>query len=178
MPPSVVRSSAHLGAGNGPLPDPGLRPTWRGLFLLVLTVLSLSAFYYFLTHRPVVPQEMNEAQLFALIKAGQVKTIVNEPDPSTGIRFLTGTYDLMVNGSVGRVAAFKVPVDLQLEPSLLSEIQQAGYKGIIETQNNRNLVFPVIINFVPLLIFGAWMCLVFVGLKRFLYKLALTFRGT
>src|SRR5476651_664059 len=76
--------------GNGSGPGPGSDQNWRGLILLFLTVLSMLALYYALIHPGVTQQEMTQADLFKLIHEGRVATLINEPDPSTGIRTLTG----------------------------------------------------------------------------------------
>jgi cell division protease FtsH len=159
--------------GNGSAPGPGSEQNWRGLVLLFLTLLTILAFYYFCVHPGIVQQEMTQADLFQLIKQGRVETIVNEPDPSTGIRTLTGTYKKPVNAVPGAPdtgeGAFKVPVDLSLNPYLASEIKQAGYPGIIETQNNSNILWPLIINFLPIILF--------VGLMYFLFRQQIRMAG-
>ena len=126
------------------------------MLLLFATLVSIVLLYYAVIHPGMVQQDMTQKDLFDLIKAGQVTSIINEPDPSTGVRMLTGTYKRPVSNAPGAPeveAAFKVPVDLQLNPYLASEIQQAGYKGIIETQNNTNFLWPLLIQFVPVLVF-------------------------
>ena len=148
----------------------------RGLILLILTLLSIGALYDALIRAPIAQQEMTQAQLFDLIKQGRVTSIINEPDPSTGIRTLTGTYTKAVNTTSEipgtGVGAFKVPVDLQLSPYLANEIQQAGYKGVIETRNNSNIVWPLVINLLPLTIFCGWFLFLLVCVTRILYKAA------
>jgi cell division protease FtsH len=145
--------------GNGSAPGPGSDQNWRGLILIFLTVLSMLALYYALIHPGIAQQEMKQADLFQLIKEGRVTSLVNEPDPSTGVRVLTGTYKKAVSAAPGAPdageGAFKVPVDLGLYPDLAKQIEDAGYKGIIETQNNTNWFLPVLVNFVPVLfVFG------------------------
>jgi len=180
--PSVRKSDA---AGS----IPGRRPTWRGLILLLLTVFLTFAIYSLFIHPSLVQQEISEAQLLGLVKAGRVKSIINEPDPSTGICFLTGTFiSAPKAASAAPVAiqdipdtasgAFKVPVDLQLAPYLASQIEQAGYKGIIETQNNTNIIRPLLLNLLPVTLFGCWVLFVCVCLTRILYKAAFAPRGT
>ncbi len=131
------------------------RPTKRGLLLLTLTLLAVFAFYYVLRHPAPAQQEMSQQQMFDLIKAGRVLAIVNAPDASTGIRYLKGVYQPVgTNPSAPNgPAGFKVPVNLQLDPFLLTEIRQAGYTGTIETVNNTNIVWPLVLNFLPLALF-------------------------
>jgi hypothetical protein len=178
MPMPLIQKSADPGS----LPGSGRGPAWRGLILLTLTVLLVGGFFYVMTFPCVAPQEMTQAQLFELIKEDRVTSIVNEPAPSTGIRMLTGTYKKAVNAVPGAPdngeGAFKVPVDLSLNPYLASEIKQAGYSGIIETQINSNILWPLIINFLPILLLGGWMLFILVCLTRLLYKAAFGPRGT
>ena len=165
-----VRKNDGNGTGG---PGPGSDQNWRGLILLFLTVLSMLALYYALIHPGVAQQEMTQADLFKLIHAGRVTTIVNEPDPSTGIRTLTGKYIAVPGAAAGSPeaasGAFKVPVDLQLNQYLASDISQAGYKGIIETENNTNILWPLIINFLPIVLF--------VGLMYFLFRQQIRMAG-
>ena len=145
-------------SGRAPV-GPGRRRNVRGLALLIVTILIIGGLYFVLTHPEVTPQELTQAQLFELIKADRVTKLINEPDPSTGIRNLVGTYRKPVSSVPGAPlageGAFKVPVDLQLDPYLLSEIKQAGYTGTIETQNNSNIMWPLLIQLVPVVILFA-----------------------
>jgi cell division protease FtsH len=158
---------------NGTGPGPGNDQNWRGLILLFLTVLSMLALYYALIHPGVAQQEMTKSDLFKMISDGRVTSIVNEPDPSTGIRTFTGTFVRAPNAAVGSPeatsGAFKVPVDLALDPYIASEIEQRGYKGIIETENNTNIIWPLIINFLPIVLF--------VGLMYFLFRQQIRMAG-
>jgi cell division protease FtsH len=165
-----VRKTDGNGTGG---PGPGSDQNWRGLILLFLTVLSMLALYYALIHPGVAQQEMSQADLFKMIKEGRVTSIVNEPDPSTGIRTLTGKYIAAPGAVAGSPeatsGAFKVPVDLQLNQYLASDIAQAGYKRIIETENNSNILWPLIINFLPIVLF--------VGLMYFLFRQQIRMAG-
>ena len=147
---------------------PGRRQNARGLALLIVTILVIGGLYFALTHPEVTPQELTQAQLFDLIKAGRVTTLVNEPDPSTGIRNLVGTYRKPVSSVPGAPlageGAFKVPVDLALDPYLLTKIKQAGYTGAIETQNNSNIIWPLLIQFVALVLSACMGVLVLVAI--------------
>ena len=153
-----VRKSDGNGNGNGGNQGGGTEQNWRGLLLLSLTFLAVFAFYWVAMHPNLVQQEITETRLFELIKQGKVESIVNEPDPSTGIRMLTGFYKTPSSNAPNAPevdAAFKVPVDLSLNPSLAADIKAAGYNKIIETQNNTNIFWPIFINFVPVLfVFG------------------------
>jgi cell division protease FtsH len=144
--------------GNGTGPGPGSEQNWRGLILLTLTVLLMFALYYAVIHPGLAQQEMTQADLFDKIKAGKVVTLVNEPDPSTGVHLLTGTYKKPVSNAPNAPeveAAFKVPVDIDFDKYLYSEIKQAGWTKVIETQNNSNIIWPLVIQFVPVLfVFG------------------------
>jgi cell division protease FtsH len=158
--------------GNGPTPGPGNEQNWRGIVLLFLTVLSMLALYYALIHPGVAQQDMKLSQLFDLIKAGKVTNIVIDSDQSTGIRTLTGSYmrpATNVAGAPETEGAFKVPVDLDFDKYLYSELKQAGYTKTIETENNTNLLWPIIINFLPIVLF--------VGLMYFLFRQQIRMAG-
>ncbi len=160
------------GNGNGSGAGPGSEQNWRGLILAVLTVMSLLALYSAFLHPGIAQQEMSQAQLFQLIKDGKVTSIVNEPDPSTGIRLFTGTYKKPANATPGAPdveAAFKVPVDLAVYPDIAKKLEAAGYTKIIETQNNTNIIWPLIINFLPIVLF--------VGLMYFLFRQQIRMAG-
>jgi hypothetical protein len=143
----------------------GSRPSWRGLLLLTLAVLAILALYYALKYPAVSQQEISQAQMFELMKEGRVVTLVNEPDASTGIRYLAGVYHMPVSNlpnAPETSVAFKVAVDLQLDPNLLNNVRQAGYHGTIETVNNTNIVWPLFLNLAPATLFLALMgCLVY-----------------
>ncbi len=122
-------------------------------------------------------QEIPQSQMFDWIKQGQqpgqghVTDLTNEPDASTGIRYITGVYHKPSDkpGGPETTVNFKVPVDLQFNPYLMSEIQQAGYKGTVETVNNTNIVWPLILNFLPIVLF--------VGLMYFLFRQQIRMAG-
>ncbi len=115
------------------------------LALVVLWLLALG--YALLPHMPynLGQQEITKTQLLDSIRQGRVTSIVDEPDPAAGMRTLTGTY----KDPVGAAASFKVPIDLQLDPNLAQEIRDAGFKGVIETQNNTNVLLPILLGLLP-----------------------------
>jgi len=157
--PKPNRSSGkppvRKGDGNGSAPGPNGEKNWIGPALLFLTLMAVLAFYYVAFHPMMVQQDMQLSKLFELIKDNKVVTIVNEPDPSTGLRVLTGTYKTPTPQNADAVTAFKVPVDLSLDQYLASEIKQAGYTKTIETEANTNWAWPLIINVLPVLfVFG------------------------
>src|SRR5271154_5324546 len=78
--------------GNGQGPGTGNDQNWRGVLVVSLMLMVACALYYAIIHPGLAQQEMTLSQLFDQIKAGHVVDIVNEPDPSTGVRTLTGTY--------------------------------------------------------------------------------------
>ncbi|HEX4139370.1 MAG TPA: hypothetical protein VHY09_03425 [Candidatus Methylacidiphilales bacterium] len=143
----------------------GIKP--RGFFVLTLAILALVVLYLELRYPSPSQQEVSQAQLFEWIKAGGVTRLINQPDASTGIRYLTGIYS---KPGTSAVIGFKVPVDLQLDPYLLSEIKQAGYTGTIETVNNTNVVLPLFLNLAPLILFLIVVIFTFRAVGRWLYK--------
>src|SRR5476651_1306812 len=98
---SPGKPPVRKGDNNGAGPGPGSGQNWRGLVLLFLTLLSILALYYAFVHPGVAQQEMTQAQLFQLIKQNRVDNIVNEPDQSTGMRTLTGTFVKLPNAAPG-----------------------------------------------------------------------------
>jgi cell division protease FtsH len=153
-----VRKNDANGNGNGSGPAPASDQNWRGAILIALALCTLLACFWVATHPNLVPQDMKLSKLFELIKAGKVNSIVNEPDPSTGLRMFTGTYKAPASNAPNAPeidAAFKVPVDLQLDPALLTKISDAGYTKVIETEANTNWLFPILTSFLPVLfVFG------------------------
>jgi ATP-dependent Zn protease len=140
---------------------------WRGLALLTLTIIAILVLYCALRFPAPSQQQMTLQQMFDLIKAGRVVTIVNVPDPSSGIRYLTGVYHpagTEPSSSNGR-AGFRVPVDLQLDPNVLNELRQAGYTGTIETATGQSVAWPLFLNVLPVVVFFS---LLFVILRRLL----------
>jgi len=160
--------------GNSPTPSsgPANEQNWRGLLLLSLTLALLFSLFYVLKYPGMVQEEITQTRLFELIHQGKVDTIVNEPDPSTGLRMLTGTYKRPISNAPNAPeteGAFKVPVDLALNPYLESEINQAGYKKIIETQANTNLLWPIINTVLPIVII--------LGVMYFLFRQQIRMAG-
>ena len=158
---------------NGSTPGPASDQNWRGIVLLFLTLLMMLALYYTVFHPGVAQQEMTQAQLFDLIKANRVTALVNEPDPSTGIRMLTGTYKKAPGSTPGTAeggeGAFKVPVDLEFDKYLYSEIKQAGYTKIIETQTYTNWWLPMVTGVLPFVLF--------IGIMYFLFRQQIRMAG-
>jgi hypothetical protein len=129
--------------------------TWRGLLSLALTVLAVYALWYALRYPAYPPREITQQEFFELIKDGRVVSISNQPDAATGIRYLTGVYHKPLSEpppTSDGLARFKLAVDLALNPYLLSEIQQAGYRGTIETINGTNVMWPLFLNLALLLL--------------------------
>ena len=157
--------------GNGNGQGPGNDQNWRGLTFLTLTILSLLALYYALKFPGMAQQEVPQSQMFQWITQGHVTDLTNEPDASTGIRYLTGIYHKPADkpNATDTAINFKTPVDLSLDPKLLEKIQAAGYKGTVETINNTNIVWPLVINFLPIVLF--------VGLMYFLFRQQIRMAG-
>jgi cell division protease FtsH len=149
-----VRKNDGNGNGQGPSND----QNWRSLTLITTAVIAALALYCALKFPGMAQQEITQQQLFDFIAQGRVTSIVDEPDASTGNRYLTGTFNKPISTAPNApeaVVNFKVPVDLAFDPYLLSEIKQKGYKGVIETQNNTNIIWPLLQTFLPVvLIFG------------------------
>jgi cell division protease FtsH len=157
--------------GNG-APGPAGDQNWRGMLLIFTTVVAVIILYYAMIHPTLVQQEITQTKLFELIKDGRVDSLVNEVDPSTNLHMLTGTYKVQATNTPNapvQEAAFKVPVDLQLNPYLESEIKAAGYKPIIETEASNNWAWPLVLNLLPIIFF--------VGLMYFLFRQQIRMAG-
>ena len=156
--------------GNGGFPAPGNDQNWKGMAMVCLLLVGLLFLYYVVVHPNLVQQDISQEQLFNLIKTNKVESVVNEVDPSTNQHSLTGTYKKAVTPNGPEVtAAFRVPVDLQLDPDLKKEIQLAGYKGVIETKEGNNWFWPLVTSFVPILFF--------VGVMYFLFRQQIRMAG-
>ena len=64
---------------------------------------------------------------------------------------------------------FKVPVDLEYDRNLDGEIKQAGYKNTVETKSVSNVIMPIILNFLPVILF--------VGVMYFLFRQQIRMAG-
>ncbi len=143
------------GDGNGPTPGPNGDKNWVTPGLVFLTIVAICLFSWVALHPNVMQQDMTQAKLFELIHEGKVEKIVNEPDPSTGLRMLTGTYKSPTPSDPNAVTSFKVPVDLSLNPWLAWQIKDAGYTKTIETEANTNWFLPMLFQLLPILfVFG------------------------
>ena len=144
---------------------------------MVCVLLLVVAFlYYALIHPSLAPETMKQEKLFDLIKEKKVESIVNEVDPSTNQHALTGTYKKHLTPNGPEVdAPFRVPVDFQLDPYLKSEIENAGWKQGIETQEGNNWFWPLFSGFVPVIVFVGAMWLIFRQQIRMAGKSAFSF---
>jgi cell division protease FtsH len=163
------------GEGNGGAPTPPADQSWRGLLLASLTILMVILLYYAMVHPSVVPEEMTQAKLFQLIHEGKIDSLVDETDPSTNGHVLTGTYKNPLPNAPNNEGAFKVPIDVEFDRYIPSEIRQAGYTKIVETQANSNWAWPLIVQFVPVLFFFAILYFLFRQQIRMAGKSAFSF---
>ena len=151
--PSSGKPPVRKGDPNVPGPAPTGEQNWKGFTLLaVLAVAVLLLFCYVTLHPGAAQEEISKAKLLELVKENKVTEINIESDSSSGTNELTGKYSAPpANAPNGTpiVHPFKVPVNLEFDRYLQSEIQQAGYKGTIESKSVSNLVMPILINFLP-----------------------------
>ena len=124
-----------------------------GFVFLTLSLFAIGAHYFALKFPGLREQKISQAQLFDWIDEGRVTGLVNEPEPSDGIYYLTGTYHKP--DANGGLVYFKVPVDHSLDSLLLSQIKSEGYAAPIGTSRIITGWVPIIINFVPILLFLA-----------------------
>jgi cell division protease FtsH len=156
--------------GNGNGQGPGNDQNWRGLTFLTLTVLSLLALYYALKFPGMAQQDATQTQLFEWIKEGHVTELRDEQDTNTGNRYITGLYTKPGTTPASTTTEnFRVPVDLALDQKFLDKIEAAGYKTPVEVVNNTNIIWPLILNFLPIVLF--------VGLMYFLFRQQIRMAG-
>jgi cell division protease FtsH len=141
------------GSGNG---SPATPPdqSWRGMLLMFLLVMVAVVFSWTFIHPALAEEDITQQRLFDLIKQHKVISIVNQVDPSTGLRSLTGTYKRATgpDGAKEQEASFKVPIDVEFDRDIPQEIKQAGYTGIIETQQNNNWIGPIVTSILPIVL--------------------------
>ena len=167
---SPTKPPVRKDEGNGGFPAPGGEQNWKGMAMVCLLLVGLLFLYYVVVHPNLVQQDITQEQLFNLIKTNKVESIVNEVDPSTNQHALTGTYKKPVTPNGPEVvAAFRVPIDLQLDPDLKKELEVAGYKGFVETKEGNNWFWPLVTSFVPILFF--------VGVMYFLFRQQIRMAG-
>ncbi len=157
---------------NGGAPTPPTDQSWRGILLASLTILMVILLYYAMIHPSVVQEEMTQTRLFDLIKQGKVESIVNETDPSTNQHMLTGTYKHPVSNvpnSPEVLGAFKVPIDVEFDRYIPSELKEAGYTKIVETQANNNWIWPLVSGLLPVVFL--------VGIFYFLFRQQIRMAG-
>jgi cell division protease FtsH len=170
--PSSGKPPVRKGDGNSPLPVPAGDQNWKGLLLLAMLAVAIFLFCYVTMHPGTVEEEITQAKLFDLIHQGKVQEINIEPDASSGMHELTGKYlapPLNAPTAAPVVHGFKLPVDLEFDRYLDSEIKQAGYKGEIETKPVSNVIMPLIMNFLPIVLF--------VGVMYFLFRQQIRMAG-
>ena len=146
-----VRKNDGNGSGPGPSNDQG----WRSILVVSLTILAVIALYYTVKYPNLVQQQMTQDDLIKLIHEGNVTKIVNQPDPTTGLRMLTGTYKKPVSNAPNAAmvdAGFKVPIDLSWDPWLMWEIKDAGYKDTVGTEPDNNIFWPIFTGLMPIVI--------------------------
>ena len=140
------------------------KSSWRGVIFLFLFVVALLAVYAYVKHPDPNVETLSQTRLFDLIRDGRVLNIVNQLDPSSGTRHLAGWYTKPADAASNTPAmnvAYSVPVDLQFDPRLLDELREAGYTRPIDTVFNSDIVWPLIMNFLPIIVFVALMYFLF-----------------
>jgi cell division protease FtsH len=160
------------GEGNGPGPVPPVDQNWKGMALLTLLVLAVLSFCWLTLHPGTAQEEITKAKLLDLIHHNQVLEINIQSDSSSGMNVLTGKYKgppLNAPTAPDVVHPFTVPVNLEFDRYLQSEIEQAGYHGTIESKSVTNVVWPILMNFAPIVLF--------VGVMYFLFRQQIRMAG-
>jgi cell division protease FtsH len=158
--------------GNSPVPAPAGEQNWKGFLLLLMLAVAIFLFCYVTIHPGTVQEEITQARLFDLIHQGKVDEINIVPDSSSGMHMLKGKFrapPLNAPTAPDVVHGFELPVDLEFDRYLDSEIKQAGFKGNIETKPVSNVIMPLIMNFLPIVLF--------VGVMYFLFRQQIRMAG-
>jgi cell division protease FtsH len=170
--PSSGKPPVRKGDGNAPGPVPAGDQNWKGMALLTLLGLAVLLFCFVTLHPGAADEQITKAKLIDLIKQGSVQEINIESDSSTGMNVLTGKYNAPpANAPAGKDVphSFKVPVNLEFDRYLQSELHQAGYKGVIESKSVSNVIMPLIMNILPFVIF--------IGVMYFLFRQQIRMAG-
>jgi cell division protease FtsH len=149
--PSSGKPPVRKGDGNGPTPAPAADQNWKGYTLLGLLAVFALLLWYVTFHPGTAPEDISKAKLLELVKNNQVDNINIESDSSSGMNMLTGVYHTAATTPGGKALDhnFRVPVNLEFDRYLQSEIQQAGFKDPIESKSVSNVIVPLLINFLP-----------------------------
>ncbi len=140
--------------------------------LLTLLGMAVLLFCWLTLHPGTSDEQITKARLIDLIHQGAVSEINIQSDSSSGMNVLTGKYKAPpINAPNGApvVHTFTVPVNLEFDRYLQSEIKQAGYTGTIESKSVSNLIWPILMNFAPIV--------VFVGVMYFLFRQQIRMAG-
>jgi cell division protease FtsH len=169
--PSSGKPPVRKGDGNVPGPAPAGDQNWKGFALLSMLGVAVLLFCYVTLHPGTAQEELSKARLMDLIKQGRVQEINIESDSSSGMNMLTGKYNAPAANTTGPDVShsFKVPVNLEFDRYLESDIKQAGFKGTIESKSVSNVIMPLIMNFLPIVLF--------VGVMYFLFRQQIRMAG-
>jgi cell division protease FtsH len=171
-PSSGNKPPVRKGDGNAPVPATGNEQNWKGMALLALLAVMIFLFCYLTMHPGTVQEEISQSKLIDLIHQNKVDEIDIKSDPSSGINVLTGKYKappLNAPTAPDVVHGFEVPVNLDFDRYIYSEIRQAGFKGDIGVKSVSNVVMTVIMNFLPIILF--------VGVMYFLFRQQIRMAG-
>jgi cell division protease FtsH len=167
-PPVRKGESGAPGTGPAPVND----QNWKSVLLLLLLGIAILFTCYLTLHPGNAEEKLSKAKLIELIQKGQVQEINIESDASSGLNILTGTYLAPAsNAPTGPNVQhlFEVPVNLEFDRYLQSEIHDAGFKGTIESKSVSNVLMPILMNFLPIVLF--------VGVMYFLFRQQIRMAG-
>ena len=169
--PSSGKPPVRKGDGNVPGPAPTGDQNWKGFALLSMLGVAVLLFCYVTLHPGTAQEELTKAHLIELIQQDRVKEINIESDSSSGMNMLTGKYQAPAANTTGPDVShsFKVPVNLEFDRYLQSDLKQAGFKGTIESKSVSNVIMPLIMNFLPIVLF--------VGVMYFLFRQQIRMAG-
>jgi cell division protease FtsH len=171
-PSSGSKPPVRKGDGNAPVPATGNEQNWKGMALLALLAVMIFLFSYLTMHPGTVQEEISQSKLIDLIQKGKVDEINIKSDPSSGVNVLTGKFrapPLNAPTAADVPHTFELPVNLDFDRYLYSEIKQAGFKGDIGVKSVSNVIMTVIMNFLPIILF--------VGVMYFLFRQQIRMAG-
>ncbi|NCZ96459.1 ATP-dependent metallopeptidase FtsH/Yme1/Tma family protein [bacterium] len=118
-------------------PSKGEGPNWRGVVLFLgMAALLLMAFYAHQSQTAASMRELTFAEFENYLKAGRVKEVMLNVEPSANVRWLSGKFDppeglrKSVRTDSQGLTGFKVTVDLEFKRDLEQVLAANGFPNV------------------------------------------------
>ncbi|NDA10425.1 MAG: ATP-dependent metallopeptidase FtsH/Yme1/Tma family protein, partial [Verrucomicrobia bacterium] len=118
-------------------PSKGEGPNWRGVVLFLgMAALLLMAFYAHQSQTAASTRELTFAEFENYLKAGRVKEVTLNVEPSANVRWLSGKFDppeglrKSVRTDSQGLTGFKVTVDLEFKRDLEQVLAANGFPNV------------------------------------------------